>query len=520
MELQYKDNGSNVYSGIEYMYDDGGRLTKIHWRPYLHCFDYTDIDATYDCDEANRVTKRTVEGVSWFEAEDFKAKVATSYQYDAAGQVTRLIVDNDDNPIDLDDRDFAYSYDARGNRTKTVLNNDTNKKIEYCYDDLNRLTKEQRSGTSTNYTYQYWYDAVGNRTQMVKDGTTTTYAYDDESRLRTKTTGGVNTTYEYAYNGILTREYKDANNYRYFYWDSKDRLTKVEKKVSGNTTTVEYNYDAYGRRVQKVKGADTTRYVYDGLKVAIEQVNSNTPLLYMNDSSAVGGMLARYDGSSEEAKIARVYAYDAIGNVMGYVESDMPYGYGTGTSFVQEAFGNVLSGSQSGYHLTTKEYDPDSGLYYFFARWYDPELGRFISKSPLRSYEEQPYVYCEDNPVYLTDPTGLSYASFYCEMIEIAVNGLLAILDRTNITPILRRQLGWELARYRALYDEFCTGDMSGWMVGPSLCVGLGVYVVLNELWDWTTPSHNIPPGDIDDCLERCGLSNPWCQRACVVGTK
>jgi RHS repeat-associated protein len=333
--------------------------------------------------------------------------VATTYQYDAAGQVTRLILDNDDNPIDLDDRDFAYSYDSRGNRTKTVLNNDANKKIEYFYDDLNRLTKEQRSGTSTNYTYQYSYDAVGNRTQMVKDGTTTTYSYDNENRLATKTTSGVNTTYEYSYNGNLTKEYKDANNYRYFYWDSQDRLTKVEKKVSGNTTTVEYKYDAGGRRVQKVKGGDTTRYVYDGLKVAIEQVNNNNPLLYFNHFSAVGGMLARYDGSSEEAKISRVYACDVIGNVVGYLESDMPYAYGTGTSFVQEAFGNVLSGSQAGYHLTTKEYDPDSELYYFNARWYDAQIGRFLSKSLYPAYWEHPYIMSHNNPLYYIDPSGM-----------------------------------------------------------------------------------------------------------------
>jgi RHS repeat-associated protein len=32
---------------------------------------------------------------------------------------------------------------------------------------------------------------------------------------------------------------------------------------------------------------------------------------------------------------------------------------------------------KSGYHLTTKEYDADIGLYYFWQRWYDPTIGRF-----------------------------------------------------------------------------------------------------------------------------------------------
>jgi len=63
-----------------------------------------------------------------------------------------------------------------------------------------------------------------------------------------------------------------------------------------------------------------------------------------------------------------------------------------------DAFGNVLqtgdsysgylpdsAGSGGGYHLTTKEFDADSGLYYFGARWYDPVTGRFVSREPLLS---------------------------------------------------------------------------------------------------------------------------------------
>jgi RHS repeat-associated protein len=224
----------------------------------------------------------------------------------------------------------------------------------------------------------------------------------------------------------------------------------VEKKVSGNTTTVEYRYDAGGRRVQKIKGADTTRYVYDGLKVAIEQVNSNTPLLYFNDFSAVGGMLARYDGSSQEAKISRVYAYDVIGNVVGYLESDMPYGYGTGTSFVQEAFGNVLSGSQCGYHLTTKEYDSDSKLYYFKARWYDPEIGLFVRKDPTDYM--YPYIYCDNNPINEIDPSGESPSELFgCHLTpEIVVGGFwlqlpprfgFCVYDRGTAKPGSREEV-------------------------------------------------------------------------------
>jgi len=87
---------------------------------------------------------------------------------------------------------------------------------------------------------------------------------------------------------------------------------------------------------------------------------------------------------------------------------------------VTDAFGDVLEKGNSGYlyehstdpqpyHLTTKEYDPDSRLYYFHARWYDPETGRFISASPIRREHEHPYVFCEDSPVNSVDPSGLCF---------------------------------------------------------------------------------------------------------------
>jgi RHS repeat-associated protein len=64
------------------------------------------------------------------------------------------------------------------------------------------------------------------------------------------------------------------------------------------------------------------------------------------------------------------------------------------------------SGDTSGYHLTTKEYDPDTGLYYFWQRWYDPFLGRFASRSPYPPDIEHSYIYCSSNPINLVDPEG------------------------------------------------------------------------------------------------------------------
>jgi len=64
------------------------------------------------------------------------------------------------------------------------------------------------------------------------------------------------------------------------------------------------------------------------------------------------------------------------------------------------------SADKSGYHLTTKEYDTDIGLYYFWARWYDPKLGRFVQKSDLAPIYEYQYSYLDNNPIGNYDING------------------------------------------------------------------------------------------------------------------
>jgi len=58
-------------------------------------------------------------------------------------------------------------------------------------------------------------------------------------------------------------------------------------------------------------------------------------------------------------------------------------------------------------YRTTRQYREDIGLYYFYARWYDPELGMYIQKSPLPLPLERPYEYAQNDPANYIDVTGL-----------------------------------------------------------------------------------------------------------------
>ena len=106
------------------------------------------------------------------------------------------------------------------------------------------------------------------------------------------------------------------------------------------------------------------------------------------------------------------YHYDEAGNVILITDKNG----GLIKHFEQDAWGNDLNGTFATtqnirQHQTGKYLDEATGLYFFGARWYDPNIGRFISVSPLSPLGEEEYVYCGDDPVNSFDVNGLSIFS-------------------------------------------------------------------------------------------------------------
>jgi RHS repeat-associated protein len=131
-------------------------------------------------------------------------------------------------------------------------------------------------------------------------------------------------------------------------------------------------------------------------------------MYYTHSPSAIGGIISRDNNGTK-----LWYHFDRLGNVMAITDSNgnMYAGY------TMEAFGNLLwVGTSTGYylsqsdpqryHLTTKEVDPDTILYYFSARWYDPATGRFVSRDAAGGPYGR-YKYCNNRPTVQTDATGL-----------------------------------------------------------------------------------------------------------------
>lgn len=159
-------------------------------------------------------------------------------------------------------------------------------------------------------------------------------------------------------------------------------------------------------------------------------------------------------------------------------------------SYDQDAFRNVLRGSSDGYHLTTKRYDPDIKLYYFFFRWYDPKLGRFIKKSPFPSNIEHPYTYAAVNPMRNTDPYGTYPYPFLKQNSNTGANDMLECA--ISVAKHLKRIFGprdWD-DKYKhcilgCIIQKIC-GGFSGLTAG-----------VLKEIYDLLTETGNVEYEDI-----------------------
>ncbi|MBI5189203.1 MAG: RHS repeat-associated core domain-containing protein [Nitrospirae bacterium] len=307
----------------------------------------------------------------------------------------------------------TYTYDAL-NRLETVtLTGLSGEAATYIYDDAGRVEEFTNfNGISTAYgyddanrllsidspvaSYGFVLDGNGNRTDETSDEPlpqtyatgVTAYGYNAKgNRLLSAGTDG----FGYDSEGQLNSGYGGG-----YTFDTLHRLTAMP----GAT----FAYDGANNRLQAVRGGVTTRYLYDAAgNLLAETDGSNnitryyvygagllamvTPAgeVYCYHFNATGGTVALTD---EAQSIVNKYSYDPFGNVGTQVEAiAQPFKY-------VGQFG-VMSES--------------NGFYYMRARYYDPQVGRFISEDPLGfgGGDLNLMAYVWNNPVYGIDPFGL-----------------------------------------------------------------------------------------------------------------
>jgi RHS repeat-associated protein len=242
------------------------------------------------------------------------------------------------------------------------------------------------NGTVLHYTMPstetYVYDQIGNI--IYKNRVPYTYG----SKPHAVTSVG-STSYAYDANGNMITHGNQTITY-----DVENRPVSITDGV--NTTT--FVYDGDGNRIKKIEGGHTTVYIGKYYEKNIS-TGIITTYYYLGDRLVAlrSGTNLRYTHLDHLGSISVVT--DASGNTIGSIKY---YPYGST---------RASSGSLNTDEKFTGQRLDGTGLYYYGARYYDPNIGRFISPDSIVPNPANPqslnrYSYCLNNPLRYNDPSG------------------------------------------------------------------------------------------------------------------
>jgi RHS repeat-associated protein len=233
-------------------------------------------------------------------------------------------------------------------------------------------------------------------------------------------------------------------------------------KTKGNTEkeTVTFKYDPLGRRIGKqlttvIDGTTKTSswsYVYDNDNIALEIFTGPT-------GTTEKTWYTHGVGTDEHLALERggqfyYYHADKLGNITAITDQNKA----VVQTYEYDSFGMVKPSTnfRNSYTYTGREWDRETGQYYYRARYYDPMEGRFINKDPIGfdGGDVNLYAYVGNNVTNYTDPTGLSGSkpggpyhppsdvSFGCKKSDscAAIKAKIWILER-----MLYSHIGWDL---------------------------------------------------------------------------
>jgi RHS repeat-associated protein len=146
---------------------------------------------------------------------------------------------------------------------------------------------------------------------------------------------------------------------------------------------------------------EDTKFIYDGLDVVVDDDLVVGVTKYQNGLGIDDKLKLTNGGVSTYFLADHLGSTVALTDATGAVTEQNSY----------DSFGNqTTAGFSSRYQYTGREYDPLSGFYYYRARWYDANVGRFVSEDPIGFVggDVNIYAYVKNNPAAFRDPSGLS----------------------------------------------------------------------------------------------------------------
>ena len=394
---------------------DGQRIGYLHYGSgHLHGITLNRNEiAAFERDKLHRETERT-----------FGKHIRQQTQYDPMGRILQQIHNRSRR---------EYGYDAAGQLTHIQSKGG---QTQYRYDPIGRLI----AAVTPDFSETFAFDPADNRLDL--SGNKQDQANSQEKPSLNKVWGNLlkeyaGVHYDYDQRGNLIRKTRNGETTDY-HWNGYNQLIKIENR-NGST---EYRYDPLGRRTAKIRNGETTVYHWQEDTLAIESTNGqNTHYLF---EPGTFESLAQFQttspiGIEREDKPAEPYSYDPETDPLLKIPSE-PQGQSEaqpelvyyqldhlGTPIAAhnakgeavwtaeyEAWGRIRQETVSDgpkvnipFRFQGQYYDEESGLHYNRFRYYDPEIGRFVSQDPIGlDGGLNIYVYVK-NPVQWVDPSGL-----------------------------------------------------------------------------------------------------------------
>ena len=400
---------------IEYSYDAVGNIASIRTQSREIGYGYNaESQLTSVSENGVLVVSYRHNAIGKQIETTFASGASQARDYNATNQLTSIT----DRFSDGDTQTTIYSYDGNGNISNVEFSNGDSQSFEY--DSLNRLTNETAVSEGTTTVTEYTYDAGGNRRTKVVDGEVTSYSHNENGQLIQSVSAEGTRTYEYDDNGNLLAESLNGVAATNYFWNQRGRLIGIDSDGDSiNDISNRYDYD--GNLIEESTSTGTKQFLVDvnrQYSQILEELEAGVPttaniygLGLVSQTDSGGQKFIHRDrlGStifaSDSSGLALThYRYDAFGNLIGNPDIDT----------------NVL--------FTGERYNPESGLYFLRDRFLSPTIGRFISQDRFDgistiSQSLNRYTYVRNNPVNLTDPSGLTSLS---EQLSVAqVKGLL-----------------------------------------------------------------------------------------------
>jgi RHS repeat-associated protein len=351
--------------------------------------------------------------------------VRTDYSYDWAMRITGTthVRDPEGDAEVVDAR--TYAWDAMSNKVERsdIRTGGPRLKHLYTYDSIYRLvhTKVTDAIGATVRDTDYDLDGVGNRTLVTGDNCPGSYTMDPtlpepadfqvNQYTATPCDGRL-----YDRNGNLVRIDDTLPEQRDIVYDYRNQMITYTGHETGEIST--YGYDPLGRRIVRVVDdgtPETTCYSYVGWQVVEEADEVGT-----TQATYVYGLYIDEVLNMKRGDVDYYYHTDDIYNVMAITDANgnvverykyQDYGEpeffdGSGTPIPSTTIDNP-------YLFTGRRRDTETGWYYYRTRHLDPVTGRFTTRDPVGTWEDDfglgnGYTYVGNKPTVAVDPWGLS----------------------------------------------------------------------------------------------------------------